>query len=85
MAGNYDTEEQRILDINMCTALREARDAGATFINRNWIAEKSHRSVRFITNRWPKPYGQFFADYSNTGPKVKLSQASREVILEASD
>ncbi|CAF1552552.1 unnamed protein product [Adineta ricciae] len=84
MAGTYDTEGQRIVDINISIALCEAQDAGATFINRDWIAEKSHRSVRFITNRWQKPYGQCFADYSNTNPKVKLSQASREVILEAS-
>ena len=84
MAGTYDTEEQRIIDRIRCIAFREAQDAGATFINRNWISEKIHRSVRFITDWWQKPYDQCFADYSNAGPKLKLSQASREIILEAS-
>ncbi|CAF1513325.1 unnamed protein product [Adineta ricciae] len=77
MAGTYDTEEQRIIDRIRCIAFRQAQDAGATFINRNWIAEKIHRPVRFITDWWQKPYDdQCFADYSNAGPKLKLSQAS---------
>ncbi len=50
MAGTYDTEEQRIIDRIKCIAFREARDAGATFINRQWVAEKVHRSVRFVTD-----------------------------------
>ncbi|CAF1443773.1 unnamed protein product [Adineta ricciae] len=84
MAGTYDTEEQRIMDRIRCIAFREAQDAGATFINRDWIAEKIHRSVRFITDWWQKPYDQCFSDYSNAGPKLNLSQASRDIIFEAS-
>jgi len=34
MAGTYDTKEQRIIDRIKCIAFREARDAAATFINR---------------------------------------------------
>ncbi|CAF1607484.1 unnamed protein product [Adineta ricciae] len=33
------------MDRIRCIAFHEAQDAGATFINRNWIAEKIHRSV----------------------------------------
>ena len=84
MAGTYDTEEQRIIDRIRCIAFREARDAGASFINRNWVVEKVHRSVRFITDWWQKPYDQCFADYSNAAPKLKLSRPSQEIILEAS-
>ncbi|CAF4829191.1 unnamed protein product [Rotaria sp. Silwood1] len=53
MAGTYDTEEQRIIDRIKCIAFREARDAGATFINRHWVANKVHRSVQFVTD-WQK-------------------------------
>jgi len=56
MADTYDTEEQRIIDRIKCIAVREARDASATFINRQWVAEKVHRSTQFVTDWWQKPY-----------------------------
>jgi hypothetical protein len=85
MAGTYDTEEQRIIDRIKCIAFREARDAAATFINRQWVAEKVHRSVRFVTDWWEKQYDRCFADYSNTSLKLKLSQASQDIIFKGSD
>ncbi len=84
MAGTYDAEEQRIIDRIKCITFREARNAGATFINRHWVAEKVHRSIRFVTDWWEKTYDQCFADYSNAGPTLKLSQVSQDVILKAS-
>lgn len=75
MAGAYDTEQQRIIDRIRYIAFREGRDAGATFINRQWVAEKVHRTTRFVTQWWEKTYDQCFADYSNFGRKLKLSQA----------
>ena len=84
MAGTYDNEEQRIIDRIKCIAFREARDADATFINRHCVAEKVHRSVQFVTDTWQKSYDQCFADYSNGGRKLKLSQASQDLILKAS-
>ena len=45
MAGNYDTEQQRIIDRIQYIAFREAHDAGAIFINRQWIADKIHRTT----------------------------------------
>ncbi|CAF4070274.1 unnamed protein product [Rotaria sordida] len=50
MAGTYDTERQRINDRIKCITFREARDAGATFINPHWIVKKVHRSIRFVTD-----------------------------------
>ncbi|CAF4614648.1 unnamed protein product, partial [Rotaria sp. Silwood2] len=50
MAGTYDTEEQRIIDRIKCIVFREARDAGAPFTNRHWVAKKVHRSVQFVTD-----------------------------------
>jgi transposase len=84
MAGTYNTEEQRIIDRIKCIAIREARDAGATFINRHCVGKKVHRSVQFVTDWWEKPYKQCFVDYSNAGRKSKLSQASQDIILKAS-
>ncbi|CAF1671499.1 unnamed protein product [Adineta ricciae] len=49
MAGNYDNEQQRMIDRIRCIAFREDRDAGATFINRQWVAEKVNRTTRFVT------------------------------------
>ena len=49
MAGTYDTEQQRLFNRIRCNAFREARDDGATFINRQWFADKIHRSTQFVT------------------------------------
>ncbi|CAF1018877.1 unnamed protein product [Didymodactylos carnosus] len=39
-----------------CIAFREARDDGATFITRQWIADKIRRSTRFVTEICYKEY-----------------------------
>ncbi|CAF0742559.1 unnamed protein product [Didymodactylos carnosus] len=49
MAGTYNTEQERIIDRIKCIAFREARDTGAAFINRQWIADKIRRTTRFVT------------------------------------
>ena len=84
MAGTYDNEQQRIADRIKCVAFREARDAGATFITRQWIADKIHRSIRFVTDWWEKAYDECFSDYSECGRKLELSQDSQNIILNAS-
>lgn len=84
MAGAYDTEQERMIDRIKCIAFREVHDAGATFINRQWIAHKIHRTTRFATKWWKKSYEQCFTVYSNTGRKLKLSQASQGIIQRAS-
>ena len=52
MTGCYDSEQQRIIDQIKCVAYREARNAGAGFIDRQWIAQKLHRSVRWVFDNW---------------------------------
>ena len=81
MAGSYDTEQQRMIDRIKCIAFR---DAGATFINRQWISDKVHRSIRFVADWWEKSHDQCFADYSNVGAKLKLSEARQVIIRKAS-
>ncbi len=84
MAGTYDNEQQRIADRIKCVAFREARDGGAAFISRQWIADKIHRSARFVTQWWEKAYDECFTDYSECGRNLKLSQDSQNIILNAS-
>ena len=50
MADTYDTEQQRMIDRIKCIAFREAHHGGATFTNRQWIAEKIHCTTRFVSN-----------------------------------
>ncbi|CAF5140911.1 unnamed protein product, partial [Rotaria sp. Silwood1] len=75
MAGTYDNEEQGMVDRIKCIAFREARDERTTFINRQWIAQKIHRTTRFVTEWWEKSCDECFADYSKSGRKLKLSEA----------
>ena len=49
MTGTYDTEQQRMIDSIKCIAFRDAHDAGAIFINRQWIVDKIHRTTRFVS------------------------------------
>ena len=64
MTGTYDTEQQRMIDRIKCITFREAHDAGAIFINKQWIVDKIHRTTRFASEWWEKSYSQCFADYS---------------------
>jgi len=83
MAGTYDSEHQRIIDRIKCIAFREARDAGATFIDRNWIANKLGRSTRWVSSTWNKSPEECFTDFKG-GPPLKLSQESRDIVINSS-
>jgi len=83
MAGTYDSENQRIIDRIMCVAFREARDAGATFINRKWIADRLHRSKDWVSDNWNKRPEDCFTEFG-IGRPLQLSQESREIIAAGS-
>jgi hypothetical protein len=78
ITGTYDIEQQRIIDTIKCIGFREARDVDAEFINRQWAEEKIQLLTRFVTDWWENPYDQCFVDYSNAGPKLKLSQVTQD-------
>ena len=40
--------------------------------------------TRFVKEWWEKSYDQCFIVYSNTNPKLKLSQTTQDIILKAS-
>jgi transposase len=84
MAGTYDNEQQRIIDRIKCIAFREAKDAGAEFINRKWIADKLGLLVNWITQWWNKTTDECFVDYGGIGRPLKMSQESRQIVLQAS-
>ncbi len=54
MTETYDTEQQRVIDWIKCIAFREAKDSGATFIDRKWIAKRLERSLNWVTDNWNK-------------------------------
>ena len=46
---SFDSEEARLVDRIRATAFYEAKEAGADFITRKWVAEKLNRSENFVT------------------------------------
>src|SRR5687768_9776284 len=79
MAGKIgDSEEQRQIDRIMAVAFRQARDSGATFINRKWIAEKLGRSKDWVTDIWNKQPQECFTQFGEGRPQ-QLSQESRNI------
>ncbi len=62
MAGTYDTVQQRIIDRIKCIAFPEAKDSGATFIDRKWIAKKLG-SLNWVTDNWNKSADAAFTHF----------------------
>lgn len=84
MAGTYDNEKQRTIDRIKCIAFREARDAGATFINKKWIAKNLGRSERWVQDTWNKRAEECFTEFGEGRPLI-LSQESRKIIESSSN
>ncbi len=84
MAGVIgDDEEQRVIDRIRANACREAMEEGATFINRKWIAQKLHRSERWVTDNRKKGYEHCFTKFGDGRPE-KLSEESKKIVIENS-
>ena len=84
MAGLIgDNEEQRVIDRIRANADRETMEEGATFINRKWIAQKLHRSERWVTDNWKKRYEHCFTEFGNGRPE-KLSEEGKKTVMENS-
>ena len=58
-------------------------EEGATFINRNWIAQKLHWSERWVTDNWRKRYEYCFKGFG-TRTQEKLSQEGKEIVMKKS-
>jgi hypothetical protein len=49
-----DSDKQRFIDRIKCIAFREAKEAGAQFITRKWIANKLRRIEKWVQRNWNK-------------------------------
>ena len=47
-----DSEEKRFVDRIRAIIFREAKEAGAAFIMRQWVAQQIGRSEEFVKNNW---------------------------------
>ena len=57
MACYGDSETRRHIDRVRAITFREARDAGASFVTKSWVAERLSRSERFVQANWNRdPY-----------------------------
>ncbi|CAF3703691.1 unnamed protein product [Rotaria sp. Silwood1] len=84
----YDNEEQRIIDRIRCITYREIRDemiarTGDSFISRQWISEKLHRSEDWVRRTWNKTVDECYTQFGSGRPQV-LSQESKNIIASAS-
>jgi hypothetical protein len=79
-----DSDDKRLIDQAAAVAFRMARDAGAPFINRDWISNILGRTPRWVTNYWNKQLNELeMPDRAGAGRPQVLSQESRNVIVEA--
>ena len=49
-----DNEKERFIDRIKAAAWKEARDCGAGFITRKWVANRLNRTERWVTMNWNK-------------------------------
>ncbi len=80
MAKLYDNDDVRIIDRAMAVAFRMARDEGADFIDRAWIAKKLKRSVQWVSKHWNKSPEEILIDRSHGGRPLQLPQESRDIV-----
>jgi len=80
MAKLNDNDDVRLIDHAMAVAFRMARDAGADFIDRAWVAKKLKRSIRWVAEHWNKSPEDILIDRTNAGRPLKLSQESRDIV-----
>ena len=78
-----DSEKKRFVDRIRAVTFREARDAGASFISRSWVARRLRRSEDFVKRNWKKSLDDCEAKFKGGRPEV-LSQESKNIVIEGS-
>ena len=78
-----DSEKKRYLDRIRAVTFREARDAGAAFITRSWVALRLKRSEDFVKRNWRRAIEDCETVFRGGRPE-QLSQESKNIVLEAS-
>lgn len=64
-----DCEGLRVVDRIRANAYREAMDAGAGFITRDWVAHKIGRSARWVTDNWRRGYDNLHTTFGPGAPR----------------
>ena len=77
---SFDSEQARLVDRIQACAFFQAREAGATFITKAWVAKKLKRSEDWVKKHWRKDPMDCFSDHSNAGRPESLSQESKDII-----
>ena len=80
---SMDCEESRHIDRIRAITFREARDAGAKFISRSWVANILKRSEKWVQKNWNKNPYDCKKDTETVGRPAVLSQESKNVIEES--
>ena len=81
--ASMDCEESRHIDRIRAITFREARDAGAKFISRSWVANILKRSEKWVQKNWNKNPYDCKKDTETVGRPAVLSQESKNVIEES--
>ncbi|CAH1802228.1 unnamed protein product [Owenia fusiformis] len=77
-----DDDNQQYRDRIRFIAYREARDEGASFITKKWIANKLLRSEKFVQKYWNKTYSEI-TPQERPGPKSNtLTRKTTQIILK---
>ena len=75
-----DSEEARWIDRIRAITFREAKEAGASFISRSWVAKKINRSEDFVKRNWKKDPYSCFMQQENPGTET-LNELREETDL----
>ncbi|CAG0890621.1 unnamed protein product, partial [Cyprideis torosa] len=74
-----DSEKLRFVDRIRAITFREARDAGASFISRSWIANHIKRSETFVKKNWMRNPYECELNTEPIGAPRALSFESKEI------
>jgi len=77
---SFDSEEARLVDRIQATAFLQAREAGASFITKKWVADRLKRGEQWVKENWRKKPMECFTDFSKVGRPASLSQESKDII-----
>jgi len=68
----------------MAVAFCMARDAGAAFITKNWVAAQLKRSAHYVQRNWHRSPHDLQTEFHGFRPLV-LSQESRDIVGQSAD
>jgi len=79
-----DNEELRVIHRAMAVAFHMARDAGAAFITKKWVAVQLKRSAHFVQRNWHRSPHDLQTEFCGSQPLV-LSQESRDIVGQSAN